>query len=81
MHCPSSVSYLINSRDIQFLCPITEVSCALQNQVFPLSALLPMLYLLQSISTTHVVSFTVHLKKSKIFRVYLVRLLPLVRLV
>jgi hypothetical protein len=70
MHCPSSLSYLINSRGIRFFCPITEVGCAFQNQVFSLSGLLPMLYLLSFIS-----------KKSKTLRVYLVRLLPLPSLV
>jgi hypothetical protein len=51
-------------------CPITEVGCAFHIQVFSLSGLLPMLHLLPSIS-----------KKSKICKVYLVRLLPLARLV
>jgi hypothetical protein len=50
MHCPSSLSYFINSRGIRFFSPITEVGCAFQNQVFSLSDLLPMLYLLPSIS-------------------------------
>jgi hypothetical protein len=57
---PTNSSYLvaalnlhalsINSCGIRFFGPITEVGCAFQNQVFSISGLLPMLYLLPSIS-------------------------------
>jgi hypothetical protein len=43
MHCPSTP---VTS---DFFGPITKVGCAFQNQVFSLSGLLPMLYLLPSI--------------------------------